>query len=54
MGLIKELRAKFLCCHDWELKKEVNIYANRKVKKPFEIRSTYVCRKCGKIKKINL
>ena len=51
--LINYLRSCF-CNHDFELIKEVSIYQDNRAFRPHTIRHTYMCKKCGCVKKIKL
>lgn len=51
--LINYLRSCF-CKHEFELIKEVSVYENNRASRPVTIRHTYMCNKCGYVKKIKL
>ena len=51
--LINYLRSCF-CKHDFELIKEILVYENDRASRPVGIRRTYMCNKCGHVKKIRL
>ena len=44
----------FFCTHDWELENTSRIYENSNSKNPYLVRRTYICKKCGKFKQVNL
>ena len=55
--LIKQLFAKWACSHDWNVHYSAELYDDdytRPNRKPYGIRQSLICKKCGKIKKINL
>ena len=45
---------KWLCCHEWEKLQRVDSYANANDTIPSRITFYYSCKKCGKIKKIDV
>jgi hypothetical protein len=49
-SLIK-LVEKLTCCHRWESWHKTNIFEFPDSNRPFKIRETLICSKCGKIKK---
>lgn len=51
--MIKDLLTKISCHHDWELASKISVCEYGETT-PYEIKATYICRKCGKFKKINL
>ena len=55
--LIKQLFVKWTCSHDWKVHHDVELYYSedtRPNRLPYGHRQTLICKKCGKIKKINL
>ena len=52
--LIKQLFTKWGCMHDWKLYHSADLYENNSKPRPYASRHTLICKKCGKIKKINL
>lgn len=51
--MIKELIEKWTCKHDWKEPYQVNLYRSKNGKtKRCKSMIIYVCKKCGKIKKI--
>lgn len=51
--LINYLRSCF-CKHEFELIGHTEVYQNENDKLPHARRQTYLCKKCGYVKKINL
>ncbi len=51
--LILALFRKWSCAHEWEFYYETNEWG-LKGKYPTEIHHTMICKKCGKIKRINV
>ena len=51
---LHELLTKWSCHHDWELVHENDVYEYECDKYPIKIVSTFMCKKCGKFKKIKL
>ena len=47
---IIKLINKWACCHDWELKKEIEVECDYGT---IYHKFIYVCKKCGKFKTIN-
>ena len=52
--LLNELLRKWSCHHNWEQIYENNIYQDDKSKIPYKTRITYLCKKCGKFKQIEI
>ena len=52
--LIKQILAKWSCMHQWEVHNATNIWHDNKDPRPYAIRHTLICTKCGKIKQIKL
>lgn len=52
--MIKELFKKWSCCHEWELVNKTRVYKYGERGMPYRIEATFVCKKCGKFKKIDL
>ena len=52
-ALIK-LVEKLVCCHRWESWHKANLFEFPDSSRPFKIRETLICSKCGKIKQIIL
>lgn len=52
-ALIK-LAEKWSCCHEWELHQRMKSYDNYSCDIPWKVEETLICKKCGKIKKIQL
>ena len=52
--LIKQILAKWGCMHQWQVHDESRVFHDEKDKKPYAIRHTLICTKCGKIKQIKL
>lgn len=48
MGIFKELFKKFLCCHDWELWKEVRVKGDSG--EYYYYVYHFKCKKCDKFK----
>ena len=51
--LINYLRSCF-CKHEFEFIAEISAYENKNAPRPYTIRHTYMCNKCGYVKKIKL
>ena len=51
--LIKLLE-KWACSHDWDQYHRTNVYEDDNTETPYKIKETLICKKCGKIKKIEL
>lgn len=51
--LINYLRSCF-CKHEFKYIDEVSVYKDNRTSKPHVIRQTYMCKKCGYVKKIKL
>ncbi len=51
---IKNILLKLSCLHDWELRRRVYTYEDSSCKYPYKCEEFYVCRKCGKLKKIEV
>lgn len=52
-ALIK-LVEKWACCHEWENRHITRSYKNDYDKMPSKVELTLICKKCGKIKKIEM
>lgn len=52
--LIKQILAKWGCMHQWQVHDESRVFHDDKDTKPYAIRHTLICTKCGKIKQIKL
>ena len=52
-ALINYLRSCF-CKHEFELIKEISVYEDKHASRPCAVRHTYMCKKCGFVKKIKL
>jgi Fe2+ or Zn2+ uptake regulation protein len=52
--LIKQILIKCGCMHKWKIHDESRVFHDDKDTKPYEIRQTLVCNKCGQIKQIKL
>lgn len=52
-SLVK-LVEKLACCHRWESWHRTNIFEFPDSNRPFKIKETLICSKCGKIKQIIL
>lgn len=52
--LVEAFKKKFLCCHEWEKVKETKIYWISTDKYPSIVEATFLCKKCGKFKKIKV
>lgn len=52
--MLKQLFQKACCCHDWEERYKTRVFETDSSSRPYEIKVTLVCKKCGKIKQINL
>lgn len=51
--LINYLRSCF-CRHKFELLAETAVYEDSDSKRPYETKRTYMCPKCGYVKKVRL
>lgn len=51
---IKNILLKLSCLHEWELRRRVYTYEDESCKYPYKCEILYVCRKCGKFKKIKV
>ncbi len=54
MQFFKKILLKLSCLHDWELRRRVYTYEDGSCKYPYKYEELYVCRKCGKFKKIKI
>ena len=54
MNFIKEYFSKLCCKHDWEERYNVTVYEYGFSIIPIKHKVTLICKKCGKIKKIEL
>lgn len=52
-ALIK-LIEKWACCHEWESHNITHVYMHENSKIPYKSKETLICKKCGKIKRIDL
>lgn len=52
--MIQDFFKKWSCCHEWRLISKTDIYKNSESKIPCKVVATFVCKKCGKFKKIDL
>lgn len=52
-ALIK-LVEKWACRHEWENYRTTKSYENASDKFPWKVEHTLICKKCGKIKKIEI
>ena len=51
--LINYLRSCFYK-HEFEFIKEISVYEDNRASRPYTVRHTYMCKKCGCVKKITL
>lgn len=51
---LNELLSKWSCRHEWQEINKTQVYDGNKFDLPVEISITYICKKCGKFKKIKL
>lgn len=51
---IKNILLKLTCLHDWSFRRMVYTYEDGSCKYPYKCEILYVCRKCGKFKKIKV
>lgn len=52
--LVEAFKKKFLCCHEWEQVKQSKIYWSESDEYPTLVEVTFLCKKCGKFKKIRV
>lgn len=52
--LLEAFKKKFLCCHEWEQIKQSELYWSETDKRPTWTEITFLCKKCGKFKKIKV
>lgn len=55
--MFKQLLEKLLCKHNWKVHCTIDVYKNNNgviSKDPYKTKQTLICKKCGKIKKIEL
>ena len=52
--LLEAFKKKFLCCHEWEKVRETKIYWSDTDKYPSIVEITFLCKKCGKFKKVRV
>ena len=52
--LIKQILIKWSCNHQWKIHDETNIFHDDKDTRPYEIRQTLICDKCGELNQIKL
>lgn len=52
--LLEAFKKKFLCCHEWEQIKESEVYWSETDKRPTWVETTFLCKKCGRFKKIKV
>jgi hypothetical protein len=52
--LVEAFKKKFLCCHEWEQVKKSELYWSGTDKYPTWVEITFLCKKCGKFKKIRV
>jgi hypothetical protein len=52
--LVEAFKKKFLCCHEWEQIKESEVYWSETDKRPTWVEITFLCKKCGRFKKIKV
>jgi hypothetical protein len=52
--LLEAFKKKFLCCHEWEQVKQSELYWSGTDKCPTWVEITFLCKKCGKFKKIRV
>jgi hypothetical protein len=52
--LLEAFKKKFLCCHEWEQTKESEVYWSETDKRPTWVEITFLCKKCGRFKKIKV
>lgn len=50
VGFLKEL----FCAHKFELEDTAEVYEYPSSKRPYKIIKTFMCKKCGKIKKLEI
>jgi len=53
-NLLEAFKKKFLCCHEWEQIKESEVYWSETDKRPTWVEITFLCKKCGRFKKIKV
>jgi hypothetical protein len=54
MGFLKNYLDKIACHHEWQVHFESRVYEYSFSQRPYKIEQTLICKKCGKIKKIQL
>lgn len=54
MKWLNELLSKWSCHHEWEFEHQNEVYNNENDKFPYKIKKLYICKKCGKFKKIKI
>ena len=54
MSFIKDLVSKISCHHSWEEVKLIRSFIDSNDKIPARIDIIYICKKCGKFKKIKI
>lgn len=52
--LIKQLFNKWSCSHEWDQLEEIATYESAHSSRPYKRTYLYVCKKCGKFKKITI
>ena len=52
--IIKKLLEKWSCKHDWELFKHIKVYDEFSNDIPCGHKYIFICKKCGKIKRIKI
>lgn len=51
---LKKLLTKWLCCHQWEQQARINCYDEDDDSTPAYYLYMFICKKCGKIKKVKM
>ena len=54
MGFLADLLSKASCHHEWYVHDETKTFEGPTSSLPYKITQTLICKKCGKIKKIEI
>lgn len=52
--LLKRLLNKWTCCHEWVEYKKINVYEDGYGDIPVYYKYLFICKKCGKMKKVQM
>ena len=54
MGFIKNFLNKISCCHEYEFHTRTSTFEKDESIRPYKVEEILICKKCGKIKRIEL